>query len=190
MGTYICTIQNGNINKRFKESFSALLGSNKGIILLVIPHSGEELRSLEPQGLGLETEDCSSFPPTNRSPRAKKKKNIHKVEKIPVHHIFHAGYVIGVKDTHYSCIFTTARLTEVGSSVVSGQVCAHRAGVHEEGSFPAQLLHRKLQHAGLGDGAVVDVQRPLWTRRWNRTAQAVTQAVGEFKPLVVKDPLH
>lgn len=50
-----------------------------------------------------------------------------------------------------------------GLVLVLVQRLAYRAGIHEEGSFPAQLLHRQLQHAGLGDGAVVDVQRPLWT---------------------------
>lgn len=37
----------------------------------------------------------------------------------------------------------------------------YHSSIHEESSFPAELLHRQLQHPRLRDGAVVDVQRSL-----------------------------
>lgn len=38
---------------------------------------------------------------------------------------------------------------------------SYHSSIHEESSFPAELLHRQLQHSGLRDGAFVDVQSAL-----------------------------
>lgn len=43
----------------------------------------------------------------------------------------------------------------------------YSSNIHEESSVPAQLLHSQLQHSGLRDGPLVDVQSTLKMQKKN-----------------------
>lgn len=51
---------------------------------------------------------------------------------------------------------------------------AHVATVHEEGSVSAQPLGRQVEQVRLGDHSVVQMERPLQTRRKSRNCVIYT----------------
>lgn len=68
---------------------------------------------------------------------------------------------------------------------------SYHSSIHEESSFPAELLHRQLQHSGLRDGAFVDVQSALkmeMTHKKGRLREHISNTVYKSKQVSMSLP--